>query len=457
METNGTFLDHNGTTLVRKQLLFLSVEGAFATVFITVTGGAFLTGLALLFGANDFHIGLLAAIPFLAQSAQIVSAYFSDRTGQRKRMAVWNSAVARQIWWLMLPVIFFAGNWRLEAMILIVIISNIATMLATAGWLSWIADLVPEKIRGRYLGNRSAAVAIATMTATILGGIILDEFRAIDRENSGFAVIIAAGCLFALAAVILLNRLPDRPPETIKTDVSWSYFLSPLKDRNFTYLIKIFFYWNFALGISASFFAPHMLINLDMSFTLISIYSSVAALAAILLNKPWGILIDRFGSKPVAVFCAFGIAVVPMLWLVPRPGHLGILAFEAVYSGALWAGFNLAAFNIPIANSPRKGRTIYLAMFSVVTGLAFFMSSIIGGILAESWHHIHWPIMGQTIVNYHILFVISGLMRLIAAFFIMTFHEPKEKSFPIMIQFMGYSILKWLSVGRQILPGNRKR
>lgn len=456
METDTTILNHDGTKVVRKQLIFLSVEGAFATVFITITGGAFLTGLALLFGANDFHIGLLAAIPFLAQSAQIVSAYLSDRTGRRKRMAVWSSAVARQSWWLMIPVIFFAGDWRLEAMIFIVIISNIATMLATAGWLSWISDLVPEKIRGRYLGNRSAAVGISTMVATILGGIILDEFRAVGHENSGFAVIIAGGCLFALAAVILLNRLPDKPPDTIKSPVNWSYFLIPLKDKNFTYLLKIFCFWNFALGISGSFFAPHMLINLKMSFTLISIYSSVAALAAILLNKPWGILIDRFGSKQVAFFCSLGIAVVPMLWLFPRPGHLWVLAFEAVYSGALWAGFNLAAFNIPIANSPRQGRTMYLAMFSVVTGMAYFVSSLLGGILAESWSHIHWPIMGQIIVNYHILFAISAILRLTAAFLIMTFHEPKEKGFPVMIQFMGYSILKWLSVGRQILPGNRK-
>jgi MFS family permease len=199
-----------------------------------------------------------------------------------------------------------------------------------------------------------------------------------------------------------------------------------------------------------------MLTNLKMTFTQIALYAALAAMVAVLLNKPWGMMVDRFGSKPVIVFCAFGISFVPMIWWIPRAGHLWVLIFEAIYSGALWTGFNLAAFNIPIANSPREGRTIYLAMFSVVTGLAFFASSVIGGALAENWRHVHWILGKQTIVNYHILFALSTVLRLLAAFVALSYHEPEEKGLPSLIQFMGNSILRWLSIGRQILPWTSK-
>jgi MFS family permease len=189
-----------------------------------------------------------------------------------------------------------------------------------------------------------------------------------------------------------------------------------------------------------------------MNFTQISMYLSLAALTAILLNKPWGSVIDKFGCKPVIAFCSFGIVLVPLIWWLPRPGFLWIFIFEAIYSGALWTGFNLAIFNIPIVNSPKDKRIVYLAMFSVVTGLGFFIASFIGGVLAEYLGHVSWLIGKHAGVNYQILFTASAVLRFTAAFLTLRLKEPQEKRIPIMIQFMGYSILKRLSVGRQLFP-----
>ena len=116
---------------VRPWLPLVSVEGAFANVYIVLTGGAFLTGLALYLGANDFEIGLIGAIPFLAQMAQLLAAYLIDRRHNRKKLTVWSSVVARQIWWLVLPLLFVSGSWRLEAFLILFVISSVAIMTAT--------------------------------------------------------------------------------------------------------------------------------------------------------------------------------------------------------------------------------------------------------------------------------------------------------------------------------------
>jgi len=447
----------HGPESVRKWLRYATVEGALANVFITFTGGAFVTGLALLLGASDFEIGLLAAIPFLAQVAQLLTAYFIGRFKTRKGVVVWLSVVGRQSWWVVPAVLLFSGGWRLEVLLAVVFFSNVAVMIATPGWMSWMADIVPEKVRGRYFGVRSAALAVSTVTSVLTGGLILDYFKNQGHESTGFIIITILSCLFAGAAAMLLNRIPDSSGKDYRMDFSRSRMIEPLTDKRFQRLLYVFFAWNVSIGIAAPFFAPHMLTNLKMSFTLISIYSSVASAAAIILNKPWGALIDRFGSKPVVAFCAFGIGIVPLIWVFPRSDFLSPLAFEAVYSGALWTGFILAAFNIPIANSPQENRTMYLAMFSVVTGLAFFASSLLGGVIAEALSSVRWKIGAQTIINYHVLFAVSGLMRIGAAFLMLTFHEPKEKGLPVMIQFMGYAFLKRLSGGRHMFPWPLKR
>ena len=59
----------------RDSLTSLVYEGAYANVFVVLTGGAFLAGMALFLGANDLQIGLLAAAPFLMQFAQVLSPF----------------------------------------------------------------------------------------------------------------------------------------------------------------------------------------------------------------------------------------------------------------------------------------------------------------------------------------------------------------------------------------------
>jgi MFS family permease len=442
---------------LRHWLVNMIWEGGLATVFITLTGGAFLTGLALYLGANDFEIGLLAAIPFILQILQLPSAYLIELTGRRKTITVWGSVLGRQICWLVLPLIFLSGNWRLAALILVVTIASAAIMPATVGWMSWMADLVPERIRGRYFGSRNIAVAISATTTSLLGGYVLDHFRAQGQESIGFSIIVGGGCLFALAAVILLSRVPDRKVIKEKMQIGWSYLAHPIKDKNFRHLLKVFVGWNLAIGIAAPFFAAHMISNLKMSFTQIAFYSVLFNLAVVMFNKIWGRAVDRFGCKPVAVFCAFGISLIPMIWWIPRPDSYGILYFEAAYSGILWAGFNLAAFNIPIVHSPKSERTVYLAMFAMLCGLGFFISSLLGGILAESWNHIRWTLGPQTIVNYHILFAVSSLLRLVAAAYILTFRESGDKAIPAMIGYIGSSVMKWFSDGQQIFIDIIKR
>lgn len=436
---------------VRRWLTLATVEGAFANVFVILTGGAFLTGLALFSGANDVTIGLLSAIPFLAQAAQLVSAYLVDTTGYRKVVAIWASVAARQIWWISVPLLLLTDRLRTDILLGIVTISSISLMIANPAWMAWMADLVPQKVRGRYFGFRSMAVAVTTLLATIFGGLILDHFHTIGEGHVGFAVIIATAGTFALAAVLLLNKIPDRPPEKIRVPFHWARLIAPFANTDFRRLVSAFSFWNVAVGIAAAFYAVHMLTNLGMRFTEIAVYSSITSIVAIGLNRPWGKLIDRFGSKPIIVLCALGLTVVPLLWWIPRPGSVWILWIEAVYSGALWTGFNLGVFNIPIAASPREGRTMYLAAFSVVSGGAFFVASLAGGILAESWSGIHWHLGRQIVVNYHLLFAASALLRFIGAILFMRVHEPREAGLPVVVHHMSDAVLGQLSHGRRIL------
>ena len=435
----------------RRDLRQIVWEGSLANIFIVLTGGAFITGMALALGASDFEIGLLTALPYLAQSAQLLAPWFGERLGSRKKITLWGLLVGRQIWWLVIPLLFLGGGWRLSVFLILVALSALATTAVVPTWLAWVSDIVPERIRGRFFGARNAAIAISTLVSSILGSLALDWLRAAGREALGFAVLIGAAALAAVLAARSLFLVHDTEPSRALAVRSLGDLIKPLTDRSFRSLLRVFCAWNFAIGLSAPFFAPQMLLNLRMSFFLIGLYSSGTSLIAIALNRPWGAAIDRFGSKSVLTLCAAGIGLVPLIWLFPRADFLWLLIFEGIYSGALWAGFTLAAFTAPIDESPRRERALYLAWFAVVTGLAFFTASLIGGLAAEAMAGLALQVGPQTIVNYHVIFVLSAVLRLAAAGLMVAFKEPAQVGLPVMVQMMGYAVLKRMPLGRQIL------
>ena len=59
-------------TITRKALRISTIEGSWAALHFLITSGVFFTGFALMLGANDFQLGLLGAIPVLAQVFQVV-------------------------------------------------------------------------------------------------------------------------------------------------------------------------------------------------------------------------------------------------------------------------------------------------------------------------------------------------------------------------------------------------
>ena len=53
---------------VRTGLKYLLYDGGLFSTMASLCGGLFVTGFALLLGASDFWIGLLAALPMLADA-----------------------------------------------------------------------------------------------------------------------------------------------------------------------------------------------------------------------------------------------------------------------------------------------------------------------------------------------------------------------------------------------------
>src|SRR5689334_12226997 len=105
---------------VQRGLRLSIVEGALSNIHISVTTSAFLTGFALLLGAGDFELGLIAALPFVGQLLQFVGAYLEERLGERRRLVAVTAGLSRSLWAVVaaLPFLSALGGARLPIFLL---------------------------------------------------------------------------------------------------------------------------------------------------------------------------------------------------------------------------------------------------------------------------------------------------------------------------------------------------
>ncbi|HYO55391.1 MFS transporter [Archangium sp.] len=402
-------------------------EGILAEVFTACAGATILTGWALALKLGPFLVGVMTSLSFFAQFVQFPAAWLTSTFGHR-RVALTAVFLSRQA---MLPLCLLP--WLpltlVEQQRLLVGVAAVSAVLGVIGnnaWVEWMGELVPESVRGRFFGRRTALCTLGGTVASLTAGVLLDKLRPPEGVGLGLPLLAAFACVAGGVSTVLMARQHDPAPRKEKTKLDFQAALLPLRDERARRVLVYQVAWNAAVGISAPFFSFHMLKNLKMSFLMMALYLAAVAGMRILTAPMWGKLIDRLGAQPVLLACSLGIGFIPSVWLFPTATFLWPLLVDVVLAGVLWSGHGLAIFALPLSVAPRRGRPFYLAAFATAGGLAYAAASALSGGLA-SLLPTEFTLGSHLWVNLHVLFVLSSVARMAAAFLAMRVVEPDAK------------------------------
>lgn len=403
---------------VQRGLRLSIVEGSLSNVHITVTGGAFLTGFALLLGASDFELGLLAALPFVGQLFQFVGAYLEERLGERRRLCALTAGISRLLWAVMatLPFLVVLGPARLPLFLFILTIAQALIGIAGNAWTSWMSDLVPPRQRGRYFGARNTITSITAMAGAWLAGRALDYYRGAGAEPVGYALIFGVASVCALAGAMVLWRQPEPPLRRVGRIKVGELFSAPLRHRRFRAFSLTSAAWALAIGISAPFFNAYGIQNLKLSFATLAIFTIVTSAVALATQPLVGRLQDRYGDKVVLVGSTIGVVLLPWGWVLATPDFLLPLWVNAIGSGIFWPGITQGMMNLLMDRAPPEGRGAYVAAYGAITGLGTFTASLLGGAIAATLAGTVLYLGSIPLNHYAILFAASSVGRAVMAF-----------------------------------------
>jgi MFS family permease len=206
--------------------------------------------------------------------------------------------------------------------------------------------------------------------------------------------------LAGAVTTVLMLRQHDPPTRTLAPELR--DFARPVSDRSFRKLLGYRAAWAIATGLGASLSAIYMLRSLGLGFAGVAVYSAGIAVLRVVTTPLWGRMLDRAGGRRVLVACSFGAALSSLAWVFATQGSTWLIAVDALVSGLLLGGQELAVFTLPLAAAPQGRRPLYSATSVMVNGVAYGLASVAAGALAEA-------------VSFRLILVAAAAWRLVAA------------------------------------------
>lgn len=446
---------------LRTSLRFVTTAWVFGAVWMYIITGAALTQFAKQLGMSKIGFGVLAALPFAGCMFQLPLSYIIERYGHRKKLFISLGIIHRLLWllvaaipWLLPP------TARARGMIVVVAFSWSVGQMIGPAWVSWMADLVPERIRGRYFSRRSQVGQVVGLVTTLLTGVVLDQAATRGPEAllkaaaAGVAVAAVFGIvdfLFFLPVPEMLRREPDR-------NVNWrQLLLPPLADRNFRWFLGYTALLTFSIGYINQFVWLYVLDVAGMSNTGANAMLVLVPLATFMVMYPvWGRLIDRIGRKPVLIVCTLLFVQGAGSWVFISREHW-LVGFTFVTIGTLmWPGIDLANFNVLLGLSTtqedQQERGAHVAINSTVVALSGIASGMFGGVLAQLLENWRGSLFGQSLTYHGVLFLIASGVRLVAGLWLFKLDDPGAHTTRSALRFMGASLYSNLQQA-MFIPG----
>jgi len=441
--------------------LKLVIKDGLATEAMTaLTGGAFLVSMALLMGASNFQIGVLASLPTFTNIFQLLSIWLVKKYNNRRAVAVICAIFARSPLLVIgsLPLLFSSAT-TIQLLIFFLFFYYFFGSIAGPSWNSWMKDLVPEKKLGTYFSHRSRLTQILNVMMSLAIAFMLDFVKKYypDAVLSTYGCMFISGGLIGLSGVYFLSRTPE-PQLQHANETIFKLFKKPLQNSNFRNLLVFNSAWVFALNIATPFFSVYMMKALGLPLSYIIGLGILTQLSSIVSIRLWGRYADSYSNKTIIAICAplYICCIIGWCFVGTSPNahtNIILLAVINIITGIATAGINLSLTNIGLKLAPKEDAIVYLSAKNIITAFFSSIAPLIGGSLADFFatRQLNWDIQwggpaGMKVVRllalhqWNFLFLIGALLAAIAIRLLKRVRETGEVEKDLVVKLLRSNI-----------------
>ena len=372
-------------------------EGLASGGVFSVASGGFMAAFALALGANNLQVGILAALPFVTQVAQLPAVLAVERYRVRKAIGV-PALLGAHLMWAPIGAVPFLletpGAAAVAVVILLLALRGLFAPVWATTWTSWMRDLVPQDVLGSYYGRRLAVITVAMAVVGLGASFFVRWWESVSAPEDAilaYSLLLVGGSLtFGLASTWCALRAsePSMPAAAESGRSALSVLAEPLQDRNFSQLVRFLFVWSLVSNLAIPFFAVYMLRELGLSLSAVIGFTVLSQTTSVLFTRVWGPMADRVGSKPVLSLSASLYLLVIVGWVfTSHPERhfltLPLLAVLHMFAGVAAAGVGLTMSTLTLKVAPAGKATPFLSVASIAASVGAGIGPVAGGLMAD--------------------------------------------------------------------------
>ncbi len=396
------------------------VTGAMGTTYGVLTTGMYLVAFGNAIGVSIEQWGILTAICSFAIAFQLVSAYWAARAGHRRLIWFVLETINRLLrgTGLALAFVLYMNGYSASAPLVMIAMLSLGSFFAAAAtppWYSWLADIVPEKLHGSFMGRRDAWISLATIAITLPASYVLDLADE-SLKTDVLTIIFGIGILLGVIDLFMHRIIPE-PPAAHGIEGSFlEHVKAPLRDRAYRPWLVFNVYWNFALFLGGALATIYFLDDLGIRHNFLGgavVLVAVPYVGTMLTSRWSGSVVDRLGVRRVLLVSHFFWGILPLFWIVATPRTaLFWLTINSALGGAASSAATNAANKFILRVPPREQRAMYMAVTACINNVSGGVASLIAGYFLGFLAGSHWSHFGKTFVPFDLLFAISFVLRL---------------------------------------------
>lgn len=390
---------------IRSGLRLTMLTGAISMVWITVTLGMPLQMFFEALGATGFIIGLAGTLQQAAMVAQIPGAIITEKLSSRRVFVVTLIALQRILWVVPAFIVFFFphGITAQVTLLILVGVSAFAGQCISASWFSWMADLIPPQLSGRYWGTRQMWTTSSMIVTLIIAGWFLDFMTGQGQQMMmyGFATVFLCAALFGIIDPLLYTRVPEPAMQRMNKETHFfSYAWELVTKRDFFFSSMAFGVWTFSIGLVGMFANIYLRRQCDVSYIHIATLVVSASLGGALASILWGHVIDRIGPRTAAAFVFLIAPYISFVWFFISPNTVALqlpftsyaitlpqpvllLIVANFFGGMIFSGSWLSQVNVMNNITTPAGRTFALALHWTLVGMIGMIGPLAGGYVMD--------------------------------------------------------------------------
>ena len=365
-------------------------------------------GLAL--GMSAVLAGLIATVPLLVGGIlQLIAPRAIARVSSMRGWVASSMAIQALSF---VPLIILALTHTRSAPLVFAAVSIYwaAGNAGAAGWMPWMARVVPDRLRGRFFGRRQGLVQATTFVGLIGAGIALHA-GANERGHgpmwiyAGMFAIALVARVVSMVCMLAMGRSPARPVDPTPRRRARLRSLPPKLWRTprgalIGYLVAM----GAAAAVSGPFITPYLLVQEHLSYAQYCAFTATIFVVKVVMLPVIGRLIPRVGLRRMLTISALAIVPIPFLWLV-SDAFWWFIALQ-VYAGIAWAGFDLGMLMALFDAEDDSERISLQVMFSALQAIGTAGASLVGGAVLSGFGADHRA--------YLIVFMVSAAARIAA-------------------------------------------